>query len=228
MSLYGWVILLSFIGPFVLSFDKKVHFIKFWKPLLISILCVSIPFLVWDEAFTRIGVWGFNPDYLAGIFLGHLPLEEVLFFLVVPYCCVFIHEVLKVYFPNVQLLKISFAFGLIMMLLSFLLAVLNTNNYYTFSACSLTFIYTGLALLKKFSWFSNYAFTYLVCLIPFLIVNGTLTGSVTPEPIVWYSENHIIGLRIITIPFEDLFYNYSLLFPIIWIFEYLKSRKNIG
>jgi lycopene cyclase domain-containing protein len=115
-----------------------------------------------------------------------------------------------------------------MLVLSIVLVILNPTNYYTFSACSLTAIYISIALIRKLNWFPSFVFTYWVCLIPFLIVNGILTGSITAEPIVWYSEKHIIGFRILTIPFEDLFYNFSLLFPIIWIFEKLKVkfRKN--
>lgn len=226
MSLYGWVILISFVGPFALSFDKKVHFYTFWKPLFISVLAVGIPFLIWDELFTRIAVWGFNPKYLAGIYFGHLPLEEILFFLVVPYNCIFIHEVLKSYFPIFELKKISKVFALLFIISSAILAIFYFDNYYTLAACGLSLLYTLLAVQRKFSWFSSFVFTYLVCLIPFLIVNGILTGGFTPEPIVWYSEKHIIGLRIGTIPFEDLYYNYSLLFPIVAIFEFLKARRN--
>jgi hypothetical protein len=50
-----------------------------------------------------------------------------------------------------------------------------------------------------------------------------LTGQFTEEPIVWYSENHIVGFRLGTIPLEDLFYNYCLILPIIWIYEGLKN-----
>ncbi len=224
MSLYAWVILLSIAGPFTLSFDKKVNFIGFWKPLLISVFCIGIPFLCWDELFTRLEVWGFNQTYILGIYIGHLPLEEVLFFVVVPYCCVFIHEVLIAYFPNVKLDITAKYFGIVMFILSLVLVVLNPTNYYTISACALTAIYILIAYIRNFIWFSSFVFTYLVCLIPFLIVNGILTGSVTTEPIVWYSEEHIIGFRLLTIPFEDLFYNFSLLFTIIWIYENLKVK----
>jgi lycopene cyclase domain-containing protein len=100
MSAYGWVILCSFIGPLALSFDQKVAFYKVWRYLIPSILIVGIGFLLWDEVFTRMGVWGFNPRYLFGVYLGRLPLEEVLFFLVVPYNFIFILLVLQAYFPN--------------------------------------------------------------------------------------------------------------------------------
>ena len=100
MSLYAWVILLSFAGPFALSFDKKVAFFKEWRFVIIATLIVAVPFLIWDELFTQWGVWGFNPKYLLKIYLGHLPLEEVLFFIVIPYNFIFILKVIQAYFPN--------------------------------------------------------------------------------------------------------------------------------
>mgnify|MGYP000874934102 FL=1 len=74
MSLYGWVILLSFAGPFALSFDRKVAFYKEWRYVFAAALIVAVPFLIWDEFFTRWGVWGFNPTYLLKIYIGQLPL----------------------------------------------------------------------------------------------------------------------------------------------------------
>ena len=110
MSLYFWVITLSFIGPFLLSFDKKIAFYKNWRFLLPSILLVALFFICWDEWFTKIGIWGFTPKYLQGIYAGHLPLEEILFFIVIPYNCLFVHEVLKGYFPLISLKTFSFVF----------------------------------------------------------------------------------------------------------------------
>ena len=100
MSLYAWVILLSFAGPFALSFDKKVAYFKEWRFVIMATLIVAVPFLIWDELFTQWGVWGFNPKYLLKVYLGHLPLEEVLFFIVIPYNFIFILKVIQAYFPN--------------------------------------------------------------------------------------------------------------------------------
>ncbi|MEY3099548.1 MAG: hypothetical protein RIS63_438, partial [Bacteroidota bacterium] len=98
MSLYAWVILLSFAGPFALSFDKKVSFYKEWSFVFIAALIVALPFLIWDELFTQWGVWGFNADYLLKIYIGRLPLEEVLFFIVIPYNLIFLLKVVQAYF----------------------------------------------------------------------------------------------------------------------------------
>ena len=42
-------------------------------------------------------------------------------------------------------------------------------------------------------------------LIPFIIINGFLTGSYTSEPIVWYNDAHNLGLRFLNIPIETSF-----------------------
>jgi lycopene cyclase domain-containing protein len=234
MSVYGWVILCSFIGPLLLSFDKKVAFYRSWRYLFPSLLIVGIAFLIWDELFTRIGVWGFTPKYLAGIYLGHLPLEEVLFFLVVPYNFIFILLVLQAYFPERKTKRISNIFkwligsGSLLMVLfygggQFFFSTLDSYNYYTISAAFFALLLTLLAHKKK--WYGDFVLSYLVCLIPFFIVNGILTGSITDDPIVWYSEQHIIGWRIGTIPFEDLFYNYDLLLPLAWFFNFFQGKK---
>jgi lycopene cyclase domain-containing protein len=225
MSLYAYVILFSFLGPFALSFDKKIAFYKEFRHLFFGLIITAFAFILWDEYFTSNKIWGFNPTYLLRIYIGHLPLEEILFFLIVPYNCVFIHQVLKGYFPQAKMTILGKWFFILFGVSGLFFAVYYFKNWYTMSACLLSFFFAVWTLLNKPSWMGNCAFTYIVCLIPFVIVNGILTGAITPAPIVWYSDNHIIGWRIITIPFEDLYYNFSLLFPIIALFERSKARS---
>jgi len=225
MSLYGWLILGSIAGPLALSFDRKVAFYKHWKKLFLAIVPVAVVFLLWDEFFTIKEIWGFNPRYLSGIYVGHLPIEEVSFFLIVPYACFFIYEVLRSYFPNVNTHRIGQALAFAITLAGLLFGTLYMQNWYTSTACiSAALLTIGLYFVNRSVWYGNFALGYLVVLIPFLIVNGILTGAVTEEPIVWYSSNHIMGPRIITIPVEDLFYNYALLLPITALYERIGKR----
>jgi lycopene cyclase domain-containing protein len=225
MSLYFWIILGTIAGPLALSFDKKVAFYKQFLPVLIAVVCVGIPFLVWDSLFTSRGVWGFTSEYLSKIYIGNLPIEECLFFLVVPFACVFIYEVLKAYFPKFNGKKLAHYFAFTFTLSGFIFGIMNIQNWYTASACFIaSFLTIKIYFIDRLPWYRNFVFMYLVALFPFLIVNGILTGAVTENPIVWYSEEHIMGIRIITIPFEDLYYNYCMLLPIVAIFEKVKVR----
>jgi len=227
MSLYLWINLFTILGPLGLSFDKKVAFYKSWKSVFPAIIIVAIGFLLWDEYFTVHGIWGFNPEHLQGIYLGNLPLEEVLFFITIPYACIFIFSCIDAYFPKHKFNKLGYGFSLVFTLVSVGLAVYFKDNWYTFYAL------LGAGLLNAIiyfgytpAWYGRFIVAFLIAIIPFIIVNGVLTGMFTENPVVWYNENHIMGPRIGTIPVEDLFYNFFMLFPITVIFQFLIKRKN--
>ena len=70
---------------------------------------------------------------------------------------------------------------------------------------------------------NSFIVSYIFILIPFFIINGLLTGSFILEEIVWYNDNYNLGIRIGTIPFEDIFYGFSLLFLPLYIDQELRS-----
>jgi lycopene cyclase domain-containing protein len=225
MSLYGWVMIFTIIGPLALSFDKKVHFYTRFISLFKAILPIAFVFILWDIYFTKNQIWGFTKEYISTIKIINLPLEEVLFFILVPYACLFIYEVVQAYFPNFNFKRVVPIFNFTFIGLGVILLLFGFGNWYTTSAVFigiLFVIYFG--IIQKTTWYRWFVIAYLVALIPFIIVNGVLTGAITPNPIVWYNENHIVGWRIITIPVEDLFYNLSLLLPITALYERFKKN----
>ena len=55
--------------------------------LAAAVLPVALVFLIWDVAAVAADVWWYNPKYILGIVApGNLPLEELLFFVVIPVC----------------------------------------------------------------------------------------------------------------------------------------------
>ena len=58
-------------------------------------MLVHIPI---DIVFTKLQIWSFNNDYVSGLYLFKLPIEEWLFFIVIPFCCVFIYESINYFF----------------------------------------------------------------------------------------------------------------------------------
>ena len=118
MYIYLYLNLFTIFFPFVLSFDKRVHFYTYWKFLFPAMAVNALIFIFWDSYFTSIGVWSFNPDYLLGIYLFGLPLEEILFFITVPYACVFIYETLNAYIKKDYLQPYAnwFTLGLLVLL----------------------------------------------------------------------------------------------------------------
>jgi lycopene cyclase domain-containing protein len=216
--------LCSLAGPLLLSFDKKVAFYKKWKFLFPSMLLPALFYIIWDIWFTEIGIWSFNEKYITGIKLYNLPIEEVLFFFIVPYCSVFIYECIHCYFPN---LKQNSLFEKIFQttgILLFIAAMIFCSRYYTFITFSLNSIFILLFFMfRRFIAEVNittFIISYLITLIPFLIVNGFLTAL----PVVEYNDNQNMGFRIYTIPFEDIFYGMLLIFLNVCGFEYRRNK----
>ena len=65
---------------------------------------------------------------------------------------------------------------------------------------------------------------YAFLLIPFLIINSILTGSFIDSEVVWYNNQHTLGIRIGTIPVEDFFYSMLLMVLTISLMEWLEER----
>lgn len=66
---------------------------------------------------------------------------------------------------------------------------------------------------------------FMISLVPFFGMNGILTGIMTSEPVVWYSEAEKIPGRISTIPYEDVIYAFTLIMGVILVFEYLRRNE---
>lgn len=219
-ALHGFV----FIPVFLLSFDKKVAFYKTWKYLLPAIFIVGILFIAWDSYFTRLGVWGFNATYLTGLSFVDLPLEELFFFFTVPYACVFIYECLKAYFPKSHVRFKEKRISLVLGCAILMIGLINFSTIYTGLTCT----YLGITLigvyLSGYGEISRFYFTYIIVLIPFVLVNGLLTGCFTQEPVVLYNNSETLGIRIGSIPVEDFFYNMLYLLNVIVLLEYFRFK----
>ncbi|MDP4212316.1 MAG: lycopene cyclase domain-containing protein [Bacteroidota bacterium] len=222
---YLLILMASVAGPLALSFDKKVGFCKKWKYLFPAMIIPALFYIVWDIFFTVRGVWYFNEKYITGIKIAALPLEEVLFFILVPYCCIFIYECVRTYFPNIRNKKGSDIFLKTLAIALLIGAILFHAKYYS----SWTFLFTSLFIIivyvcrKYFETFDAISFlvSYVVILIPFLIVNGFLTAI----PVVIYNDAENLGIRIYTIPFEDVFYGLLLTMMVVCLYERRLNRK---
>lgn len=215
--------------PFIFSFHPRLKFNRSFLPFFKANLVVTSVYLLWDMVFTNMGIWGFNPAYLTGIYLVNLPLEEVLFFICIPFACVFTYHCLTILFPFERLQK--FQNGITVFLLVFLLIVggVNWNKWYTASAflgTALLLVY--LRFVVKSTWLYRFYPIYLILLIPFFVVNGILTGTGLSEPVVWYNNQENLGIRLLSIPVEDVFYGLGLVLFNIALFLHFSRSKSPG
>lgn len=220
--LYLLIDLLSLLGPFVYSFEKKIAYYRSWKYLFPALMITGIFFMVWDDIFTRMGIWSFNRQYLTGIFIFRLPIEEVLFFFCIPFSCIFIYEVCWCFMRRNTFSKIVYPVSVLLIIGLVVLAFLFRDRMYTCVTFLLTALFLGFHLIvfgKKY--LGIFYIAYLFHLIPFFIVNGALTSY----PVVLYNDSETMGVRLGTIPGEDLAYSMLLLLMNVSIFEYMRREK---
>ncbi|NOQ74823.1 MAG: lycopene cyclase domain-containing protein [Crocinitomix sp.] len=216
---------LTILFPLLLSFDKKVAFYKSWKYLIFGFLLVGIPFIIWDVIFTKMEVWGFNPDYLTGINLYNLPIEEILFFVAVPFACTFIYACVKEYLPKLRLTGFNRVFYALLVIYAIAVMIFGFGGYYS-TIAGLLAILTIIMLRKLKVKLRFLPISFLIALVPFFIVNGILTGSGLDDPIVWYDNAENTGIRFFTIPMDDVVYAWTLLAGNIAAYQYFMDKAS--
>ncbi|MGD9939850.1 MAG: lycopene cyclase domain-containing protein [Clostridia bacterium] len=221
MDFYVLLNLIVVAFPLVLSFDRKVAFYRQWPAAFASIALVVLVFGVWDVWMTARGVWSFNPEYAGTLKILGLPPGEWLFFICVPYACIFILACVRGYikdkalnFPRWGWLASASAFAVA--------ALLFTGKTYTFTVLlSVAIALAGAAWLIPDTLKSrNFWLAMLITYLPFIVANGILTSW----PVVLYDDVQNLGIRIGTIPLEDFFFSFSMLLLALGGFDYLQTQ----
>jgi len=212
----------TILFPLALSFDKKVQFYKKWKFIWPGLLLTGLVFLFWDVLFTVDGVWSFNPEYITGITVLQLPIEEIFFFLTVPLACIFIYACLNYYIKWEMNMRLTRIISNIIIIFSILILIFYHHRLYTrVTFTLLAFLVILLQFIYKVKWLNRFYIAFLVVLIPFYIINGILTAW----PVVMYNNAQNLGLRVGSIPVEDHFYCMALLLMNIAFFEYFRLKS---
>ncbi len=212
---------LILIFPLLLSFKWKFKYYKYYKPLFVSIAIVGLSYIIWDVIVTFRGDWWFNKEYLIGFEIAGLPIEEILFFIVVPYSCIFIYENFAYFIKDKEIFYNKYFYYLIsiLFLISGLIFYYQDYTILSLLSCALFFF-----VANKFypSILKSRLFWYYIILsfVAFIIFNYLLTSTI----IVFYNPEAIWGIRITTIPLEDFFYNFSMLSFYLMFYLYFKNK----
>jgi len=214
--------LLVISGPLLFGFFRSFYFVDKWLPAAGSIILVGIPYIIWDALVTG-RHWTFNASYVTGTYISGLPVEEWLFFITVPFACLFSWEMITLYardrtFEGMRRLR-----PYLYLLPAAGVLIFSRGLEYT----GLVLIFIGIAVfadqfLRTDLLLSRRFYIYLGLIVFFTLV---FNGYLTARPVVLYGETYQLGWRIITIPVEDFGYGIALLFLNTSIFIKLRQSR---
>ncbi len=211
-------------GPIFFGSLKKFYFFNYWKEALSSVFIAAIPFIIWDASVTN-RHWFFAEKYTIGLRILNLPIEEIMFFITVPYACLFTWEMVKRFSKSSNSLDVKNSVVVIIILLFLALSFIAMLYKKEYTAIALL-IFSGSILFdlkiggkiittKTFLIYFGYVSAFT------LVFNGYLTW----RPIVTYDEIYQLGFRIFTIPIEDFFFGYALMIIVTSIFEKMIKHR---
>ena len=228
MSLtYASVLFFTVIICFIASFDRRLRFNQYFVPFIKAAVLVAIPFIAWDVWFTSKGVWWFNTDYTLGLVIAGLPLEEWLFFIFIPFSCVFTYYCFEKFFKLDWLSGLNNIIVFVSVIGCSVIALLHYDKVYTLVtavATLATLIY--LHFLARADWIGKASLVYTVLMLGFFPVNGVLTGTGLESPIVNYNPGDFLGIRMLTIPVEDAVYGYTQFLLVLYFFKRFKHTPD--
>ena len=95
MPTYMLVLAISVFFPLVFSFYPPLKFWRNSRALALTIILLVVIFGSWDMFAVWRGHWYFNPRGIYGFKIINLPVEEWLFFVIIPFCCIFTWEAIR-------------------------------------------------------------------------------------------------------------------------------------
>ena len=223
--LYLLIDFFTIIIPLIFSYHPKIKFYKTGKAFFAASFVVTILFIIWDVLFTHLNVWSFNSRYITGIFFFNLPVEEVLFFISIPFSCVFTFFCLDKFYKLSWRPGPENIFCIFLSLSLLIIGLIFWDKWYTAASfISTAFLCLYLKFIYKISWFGKMISIYAVLLIPFFIVNGILTGTGIAEPVVMYNNVENLHIRVLTIPVEDFVYGFELVLLNVFFYKLFSKR----
>ena len=91
-AVYLLVLAACLVGTAPLEIVLHTRVYARWRRLLLTLAPVLVVFTAWDVLAIRAGHWAYDPRQTTGLRVGNVPIEELLFFVVIPTCSILAFE----------------------------------------------------------------------------------------------------------------------------------------
>ena len=100
-SNYVWVLVFCLVGSGWLEVVMRARVYRRWLRLILVLIPVVFLFAMWDAYAIANNHWYFDLKQITGLYVGlNIPLDEILFFIVIPICSILTFEAVRAIRPD--------------------------------------------------------------------------------------------------------------------------------
>lgn len=211
-----------FLAPWTFCLDTKAFKLKKLNKAAVPALITGIVFSAIGIIFDIFGIWGFNSEFLVGVYYRGVPLEFFLFCFAFSFLGINVYQYLNVRFPKNDLQQFSLTLSNLMLGLCIALSFFGYGHWYTMVVFVILFILLFfIEYVNKIRFMYRFYRAFLVSLLPFYICFGIMSKL----PILFYKGGQTLGIDVIDIPLESHFYVMAMLLLGVYLLEYFGKRK---
>ncbi len=227
MEIHNFAFLLTLAGVVAIflgvGLNKRLNVYSSVKYMFPAIAFSAAILIMIDLQFAKLAVWSYHPKYVLGINLLDLPVEEWLFYIVVPFLGIFIYEFVKQQFSRFEYPNFSLLLSFIVLVLVGITSYSSHSKTYPFFLFFLITIYLGYTIFRnRFkTHYTKFYLSYILLLVPFILIEKVLIGL----PIIEYNDVYFLGAQLFSVPIENFASLFLLHIITITVYEYLKERR---
>lgn len=217
-SEYLLYVCLIAVSPIVgLLLQRNMKWPKF--KALAAIFVVGLPFVVLDIFVTDLW-WYFNPDFVFGLLLFGVPIEEYLFFVGIPWACLVIWEQLRHMDMKIISARLLYGFSITFGGILTIMASQASMNYTTAAVLMFAVFCMIDSRFNAYLVQKNGLLMFGIVTLCILVFDGYLTA----RPVVTYNHAMITNWRVLSVPIEDFLYGWTLILFNVYVYEYFRRR----
>ncbi|MBS1646054.1 MAG: lycopene cyclase domain-containing protein [Bacteroidetes bacterium] len=221
-----WVDMLYVAFLLVLFFAPKISFFKQIKFTFAPSILTTSFFITWNLLFTQYHVWDFNTQYILGIQLFKVPLEEILLLFCMPYISLWAYFIIKKHLRFERVQNAIFYFSWVLIAGLFILGFIYYNKLYTLVVCFSLGLCLMVVTFRKQEILLHYFLSCAILLLLFFIPNAFLSGSFLNKTLLIYNKMQHLDVHILSLPVETFLYQMLLALCCIAIYEKRLSLEN--
>jgi len=191
--------------------------------MLPAIIFSGTVFVLINNRFLDSGIISFNPSYMVGKTLYHLPIEEWLFLLIMSLFIFSVYILVNIRFSNFEKSNLFFAISVVLLLFFGFMAWASRPRLVPFFTFFLLVIYFGYTLYRRrFNvHLSKFYISYIIIVIPYFLFKAILNTL----PVILYNNDFTLGFWIFNVPVEEFGNLFLMMLINITIFEFLKDNQ---